>query len=90
MLNILIVGTEATSYVFRHDTNEYFDDRDMNIQFLSEQQISKIDFEKISKNSYDIIVFDMIMDVINEDENELPTIINKLVHQFEQFFQNQR
>ena len=48
MLNILIVGTEATSYVFRHDTNEYFDDRDMNIQFLSEQQISKIDFEKIS------------------------------------------
>ncbi|WP_288571863.1 XcbB/CpsF family capsular polysaccharide biosynthesis protein [uncultured Weissella sp.] len=86
MLNILIVGTEATSYVFRHDTNEYFDDRDMNIQFLSEQQISKIDFEKISRNSYDIIVFDMIMDVINEDENELPTIINKLVHQFEQFF----
>lgn len=86
MLNILIVGTEATSYVFRHDTNEYFDDRDMNIQFLSEQQISKIDFEKISKNSYDIIVFDMIMGVINEDENELPTIINKLVHQFEQFF----
>lgn len=79
MLNVLILGTEATSYIFNSQVNPYFDERYFNVEINKEQQITKIDLKDYQYQKIDIIIFDVIIDTINREINDLKNELKKFI-----------
>lgn len=88
MLNVLILGTEATSYIFNNQVNPYFDDRYFNVEKNSEQQITKIDLTSYKNQKIDVVIFDVIIDTINSEINDLKYKLEKFVFNLRDQFPN--
>lgn len=87
MLNILILGTEATSYIFNSKVDPYFDERNFKVDVCDIQQVTNIDLNLYINKEIDIIIFDVIMDVIiyqwgNDLKNKLQKFVFSLREKF--------
>lgn len=78
MINVLIIGTEASSYIFDEKINPYFNKNLFSVT-LENNKITNLSFVKYKNKKFDVIIFDLVLDAIETSMDILkPKLINSL------------